>query len=149
MGLRLCRQDSEKLIRQELKSPGQLAVAAQSIKKIATELAQWINPFENRSEIETDVVLPSAASRWRTVISGTLGVLNNHVAALCNIQQTLLDALESLLDALKRSDISKRYEFECFALSDYPQAQQTAALAIEAGLSPWKSKRCFLIRKSH
>ena len=119
----------ESLIRQELKSPGQLAVAAQSIKKIATELAQWINPFENRSEIETDVVLPSAASRWRTVISGTLGVLNNHVAALCNIQQTLLDALESLLDALKRSDISKRYEFECFALSDYPPSPTNSSIS--------------------
>ena len=119
----------ESLVRQELKAPGHLEVAAQSIIKIATELAKRINPFENRPEVETDVALPSAASRWRTVISGTLGVLNNHVAALCNIQQTLIDALESLLDALKRSDISKRYEFECFALSDYPPSPTNSSIS--------------------
>ena len=119
----------ESLVRQELKAPGHLEVAAQSIIKIATELAKRINPFENRPEVETDVALPSAASRWRTVISGTLGVLNNNAATLCNIQRTLLDALESFFDALKRSDVSKRYGFECFALSDYPPSLTNSSIS--------------------
>ena len=119
----------ESLVRQELKAPGHLVVAAQSIIKIATELAKRINPFENLPEVETDVALPSAASRWRTVISGTLGVLNNNATTLCNIQRTLVDALESLLDALKRSDVLKRYEFERFALSDYPPSPTNSSIS--------------------
>ncbi len=118
----------ESLVCQESKDQGCLTVAAQSIKEIGTNLAHRINPFEHRPEIEADVTLPSAASRWRTVISGALGVLNSNVNALGAIQPILLDMLASLLDALSRSDIWKRYEFECFALSDYSLGPRNSSI---------------------
>ncbi|QFY41449.1 hypothetical protein F6R98_01435 [Candidatus Methylospira mobilis] len=114
--------------RQSSQNPTYLAFASKNLKEVAIALEARINPFDSAPDEDADVALPSAASRWRTVIGGALGVLKRNADALECIRQTVLDIVTPFQDVRKLRHHSKLFGFEFFALTDYPVNIRNSAI---------------------
>ena len=117
--LLLCRQSQES---------NHLVVALHNIKEISGALRKRLNPFEEASDDSKDVTLPSAASRWRTVIGGTLGVLKRNADTLQRFPQTVTEMLKPVLDSCNMFDSSKLRGFEFLELTDYPNNHKNSSI---------------------
>jgi len=108
----LCRQAQEANL---------LEIASKNIKEVTNILRKRLNPFEEEPDDNKDVILPSAASRWRTVIGGTLGVLRRNADTLKCFPQAATEMLKPLLDYCNMYDSSRLRGLEFLELTDYPK----------------------------
>ncbi|MBT9098035.1 hypothetical protein KFZ76_10010 [Methylovulum psychrotolerans] len=94
-------------------------IASNNIDRILNTLKTQVNHFEDIDN-EVDVILPSAASGWRTVIGGTLGTLLRNTDSLANFKQTIIDLVEPLLEVCYNAlDDKKLNNFDFFEPTDY------------------------------
>jgi len=117
---------------------GYWPIASKNIKEAIVALDAKKNPFNTLSDDDVDVMLPSYASWWRTVIGGTLGVLKQNIDVLQNVQEIVADALLSLLDTCSKPRHTKLQTLDFFELTDYsnnfknsPINNQSFQIAIE------------------
>jgi len=113
-------------------------IASKNIKEAIVALDAKKNPFNTLSDGDVDVMLPSYASWWRTVIGGTLGVLKKNIDTLQNVQEIIADALRPLLDGCSKPRHTKLQALDFFELTDYsnnfknsPINNQSFQIAIE------------------
>jgi len=98
---------------------GYWPIASKNIKEAIVALDAKKNPFNTLSDDDVDVMLPSYASWWRTVIGGTLGVLKENIDVLQNVQEIVADALQPLLDGCSKPRHTKLQALDFFELTDY------------------------------
>lgn len=95
-------------------------LALNSINRILNTLKEQVNPF-NDIDNEVDVTLPSAASWWRTVIGGTLGMLSQHNDYTETVKRLIIEQLNLLLEACYSYtfDTKKLIDFDFLEPTDY------------------------------
>jgi hypothetical protein len=93
-------------------------LALNNIERILHTLKSQVNPFDD-TDNEVDVTLPSAASWWRTVIGGALGVLSRHSDYTKTVKQLIIERLNLLLEACYAFDTEKLRNLDFLEPTDY------------------------------
>lgn len=109
----------DSLNREKLQNPNYLASASKNLEVILAAMQTRRNPFESNLDDTEDATLPSAASWWRTVIGGTLSILERNTDALQGFQQAVLDLIQPLLEACFKFDHAKLRGLEFLEFADY------------------------------
>jgi nucleoside phosphorylase len=104
-------------------------IASKNIKEAVAALQAQQDPFVSVEDNEADVILPSAASWWRTIIGGTLGILRRDVDYLNNVQQTVIEILQPLLNACNTYDHSKLRSSEFLEPTDFTNNHRNSAIS--------------------
>ncbi|WP_426992448.1 hypothetical protein [Methylomonas sp. CM2] len=94
-------------------------IASKNIKEAVVTLQKQQNPFVSEVDNEADVILPSAASWWRTIIGGTLGILRRDIDYLSNAKQSVLKMIQPLLNSCNAFDHTKLHQFEFLEPNDF------------------------------
>ncbi len=111
-----------------------MTVVQQAVKHVSEKLKERLNPFEDHADDQIDVTLPSVASRWSTVIGGTLGVLKQNAAALEGVREIIGEYLEPVLKMCSTKDYSVFPGVEFLEPTDYPAGSRNSPITNQ-GLS--------------
>ena len=115
--------------RKKSQNSNYLAIASKNLEVISAAMQARRNPFENDSDDTGDVTLPLAASWWRTVIGGTLSILERNTDALQNLQQAVLDLIQPLLEACFKLNHAKLRGLEFFEFADYQNNSKNSPIS--------------------
>ena len=117
------------MLQQKASDSDYWGIASKNIKEAVTALQAQQNPFVSVPDNEADVILPSVASWWRTIIGGTLGILSRDVDYLGNVQQSIIEMLQTLLNACNTFDHSKFQYFEFLEPTDFTNNHKNSAIS--------------------
>lgn len=117
------------MLQQKASDSDYWVIASKNIKEAVASLQKQQNPFVSVMDDEADVILPSAASWWRTIIGGTLGILRRDIVYLSNIQETVIEMLQPLLNACHKFDHSKFQHFEFLEPTDFLNNYKNSAIS--------------------
>ncbi|TRW90244.1 hypothetical protein [Candidatus Methylobacter oryzae] len=117
------------MLQQKASDSDYWVIASKNIKEAVTALQAQQNPFVNVPDNDADVILPSAASCWRTIIGGTLGILRRDVDYLNNVQQTVIEIVQPLLRTCNTLDHSKFRQFEFLEPTDFINNHKNSAIS--------------------
>lgn len=120
------------MLQQKVSDSDYWVIASKNIKEAVAALQAQQNPFISVGDNEADVILPSAASWWRTIIGGTLGILRRDVDYLSNVQQTVIEMLQPLLNACNTCDHSKLRSSEFLEPTDFTNNHRNSAISNQA-----------------
>lgn len=117
------------MLQQKASDSDYWVIASKNITEAVIALQAQQNPFVNEPDNDVDVILPSAASCWRTIIGGTLGILKRNVDYLSDVQQTVIEMLQPLLKTCNTLDHSKFQHFEFLEPADFINNHRNSAIS--------------------